>query len=321
MKQCSFIQKKTSVPATHTHAHTDMYTLPKAKQMTHQAHISPKFSNSQNRKHQAKLRLLQCAHTHHFHFDSVFLTYGFLCPPASSLLHVLNLRRYNKPNLNITSAVDTKGRRETQKQRREVSKSWPRSSSCPWGEQEFPGPGASVGAVVHTKPRAVPWSDAGPGWGGRGPDAHLSPGQLLFARLAQRAALAKSTLNWGFLSSFLFFCLGCSFNAIWLNVCKKKPSTPHAPESQRLFVLIELKRRINLGHWFTYSHGQGAFTGAITHTDIFSFVYLDTWNSKESHRHDFWELPQKALRPPWRANAVRFPGDVQHFVMLYRITA
>lgn len=61
-----------------------------------------------------------------------------------------------------------------------------------------------MGAVVHTKPRAVPWSDAGPGWGGRGPDAHLSPGQLLaaeavasllFARLALRAALAKSTLN------------------------------------------------------------------------------------------------------------------------------
>lgn len=109
-------KKKTSVPATHTHAHTDMYTLPKAKQMTHQAHISPKFSNSQNRKHQAKLSLLRCAHTHHFHFDSVFLTYGFLSPPASSLLHVLNLRRYNKPNLNITSAVGTKGRRETQKQ-------------------------------------------------------------------------------------------------------------------------------------------------------------------------------------------------------------
>lgn len=169
MKQCSFIQKKTSVPATHAHAHTDMYTLPKAKQMTHQAHISPKFSNSQNRKHQAKLSLLRCAHTHHFHFDSVFLTYGFLSPPASSLLHVLNLRRYNKPNLNITSAVDTKGRRETQKQSREVSKGWPRSSSCPWGEQDFPGLGASVGAVVHTKPRAVPWSDAGPGWGGTRP--------------------------------------------------------------------------------------------------------------------------------------------------------
>lgn len=101
---------------THAHTHTDTYTLPKAKQMSHQAHISPKFSNSQNRKHQAKLSLLRCVHTHHFHFDSVFLTYGFLSPPASPPLHISNWRRYNKVNLNITSAVDTKGRQETQKQ-------------------------------------------------------------------------------------------------------------------------------------------------------------------------------------------------------------
>lgn len=47
----------------HTHTHTDTYMLPKAKQMSHQAHISPKFSNSQNRKHEAKLSLHRCVHT------------------------------------------------------------------------------------------------------------------------------------------------------------------------------------------------------------------------------------------------------------------
>ena len=57
-----------------------------------------------------------CARTHHFHFDSVFLTNGFLSPPASPPLHISNLRRCNKFNLNITSAADTKGRRETQNQ-------------------------------------------------------------------------------------------------------------------------------------------------------------------------------------------------------------
>lgn len=108
----SYKERHQSLP----HTCADMYTLPKSKQMSHQAHISPKFPNSQNRKHQAKLNLLRCMHTDHFHFDSVFLTYGFLSPPASPLLHISDLRRYNKLNLTITSAADTEGRRETQKQ-------------------------------------------------------------------------------------------------------------------------------------------------------------------------------------------------------------
>lgn len=110
------LHTKKDISPCHTYTHMDMYTLPKAKQMSCQAHISPEFSNSQNRKHQAKLSLLRCVHTHHFHFDSAFLVHGFLSPPASPPLRISNWRRYNKLNLNITSAVDTKGRQETQKQ-------------------------------------------------------------------------------------------------------------------------------------------------------------------------------------------------------------
>lgn len=114
---CSFAQKKTSVPATHAHMHADTHALAKAKQMSHQAHISPKFSNSQNRKQQAKFSPLRCAHTHHFHFDSLLLTYGFLSPPASPPLRISNFKRDNKLDLNIMSAVDTNGRWETAKHR------------------------------------------------------------------------------------------------------------------------------------------------------------------------------------------------------------
>lgn len=110
------LHTKKDISPCHTHTHTNTYTLPKAKQMSHQARISPKFSNSQNRKHEAKLSLHRSTHTHHFHFDSVFLTYGFLSPPASPPLHISNLSRYNKLNLNTISAADTKGRLETQKQ-------------------------------------------------------------------------------------------------------------------------------------------------------------------------------------------------------------
>lgn len=89
--------------------------LPKAEQMSHQAHISPKFSNSQNRKHEAKHSPFRHAHTHHFHFDSLLLTYGFLSPPTSPPLRILSFKRDNKLDLNIMSAVDTSGRQETEK--------------------------------------------------------------------------------------------------------------------------------------------------------------------------------------------------------------
>lgn len=109
-------------------------------------------------------------HTHHFHFDSVFLTYGFLSPPTSPFLSISNLRTYNKLNLNIAAAEDTKGRQESQKQ------------SCFEGQtktQFLPVRWAGVSQGCEPSVGAVPWSDTRPGWEEQGSDAHLSPGQLL----------------------------------------------------------------------------------------------------------------------------------------------
>lgn len=240
----SYKERHQSLP----HTRADMYTLPKSKQMSHQAHISPKFPNSQNRKHQAKLNLLRWVHTYHFHFDSVFLTYGFLSLPASPLLHISDLRRYNKLNLTITSAADTKGRRETQKQ------SWSFEGQT---KSQFPPPRWAAFSWG-CEPAWELWCTLSPALchglmldSGKGNEAQMLtplPGDcclllpsravtlLLFARLAQFAALAKPKLKWGFLSSFLVFCLACSFNALWLKVCKKTPAPLLPPEVKSTFL-------------------------------------------------------------------------------------
>lgn len=200
----SYKERHQFLPHTRTHTHADMYMLPKAKQMSHQAHISPEFSNSQNRKHQAKLSLLRCMHTHHFHFDSAFLTYGFLSPPSSPFLSISNLRTYNKLNLNTAAAEDTKGRWESQKQ------SW----SFEWQTktQFLPLRWAGVSQGCEPSVGALPWSDTRPGQGEQGSDAHLSPEQLVPAPACRQINLRKAL-------ACLFTWPGCFYGCYHTHWC------------------------------------------------------------------------------------------------------
>lgn len=82
---------------------------------------------------------------------------------------------------------------------------------------------------------------------------YFSLQRLQFAILKKSKLKVNLSLNLRFLSSFMFFCLGCSFNFIWLNGCKK----PQHPLPPRLNNFLNLGGRLR--HWFPYSHGRGDF--------------------------------------------------------------